>query len=99
MRRSISILVAAAALAAAAAPAQAGDPVTSTSPREVYVCASDAATARSFERRHGVRPVFVTAREAADAAAAGERWEAPRCMTAREHARYTRMASERASVR
>lgn len=99
MRRSISILVAAAALAALSAPAQAGDPVTSSSPREVYVCGADAATARSFERRHGSRPVFVTARQASEAAAAGERWEAPRCMTAREHARYTRLATERASVR
>lgn len=89
MRRSISILVATSAIAAFAAPAIAQDaaPATPDAPRAVYVCAADATTTRSFQQRHGVRPTFISANEARSAAANGERWATPRCMTDREHRR------------
>ncbi len=92
MRHSISILLAVSALAA---PAMAQDvrPV-SDAPRAVYVCASDAATTRSFQHRYGQRPVFVRAEEARAAAANGERWSTPRCMTEREHRRLVELARE-----
>lgn len=100
MRRSISLLLAFGALAGTAAPAMADTAPRRAAPeRAVYVCSADAATARSFERRHGSAPVFITARQAIDAASAGERWQAPRCMTEREHARYVQLSTERASVR
>ena len=87
MRRSVSILVA--PLAAFAAPAVAQDAAQTApdAPRAVYVCASDATTTRSFQQRHGVRPTFVSAEQARAAAANGERWDTPRCMTDREHRR------------
>lgn len=97
MRRTVSSILAMAALAAAAAPALADS--TTTPARAVYVCGSDDATARSFERRYGSAPVFVTARDAMAATQAGERWSTPRCMTEREHARFVQMSSERAAVR
>ncbi|MES2835066.1 MAG: hypothetical protein V4707_10210 [Pseudomonadota bacterium] len=96
MRRSISTLLAAATVLAGA-PALAQQ--APAAPRAVYVCAADSATARSFQQRHGVRPIFVTAREVRAAAAAGERWNAPRCMTEREHRRWAEASAERASVR
>ena len=100
MRRSISLLLAASGVAAFALPAVAQQvPAAADAPRAVYVCAADAATARSFQQRHGVRPVFVTAREVRQAAAAGERWATPRCMTEREHRRWADASAERASVR
>jgi len=96
MRRSVSILLAAAALAAFTAPAMAQDaaPSASSAPRAVYVCASDAATTRSFQHRYGVRPTFVSATEARAAAAGGERWATPRCMTDREHRRLVELARQ-----
>lgn len=94
MRRSVSIVLAASALTAAAMPAMAQDaaPTAPAAPRAVYVCASDAATTRSFQQRYGVRPTFVSATEARAAAAAGERWDTPRCMTEREHRRLNDLA-------
>ncbi len=101
MRRSISILVVASAIAAFTAPAVAQDAAQSApaAPRAVYVCASDATTARSFEQRHGVRPTFVSANEARAAAANGERWATPRCMTEREERRLRDLSSERTAGR
>lgn len=56
--------------------------------RPVVICATDAATRRAFTREHGSAPVFVTAREAMSVKASDPAWNAPRCMTAREYARY-----------
>lgn len=99
----MSILLAAALAASAVTPALADSPDTRTArdsaPRAVYVCGQDQATRRSFEARYGSEPVFVSATEAMAADRAGERWETPRCMSEREHARFERMRSERASVR
>lgn len=97
MHRSISLLLAASAVAALATPALAQE--APAAPRAVYVCSADAATSRSFQQRHGVRPVFVTAREARAAVMGGERWSTPRCMTEREHRRWVEMSLERAAVR
>lgn len=93
MRRSISILMAASAIAAPAL-AQEASPAETVAPRAVYVCAADAATSRSFQQRYGERPVFVSAVEARTAAANGERWSTPRCMTEREHRRLLELARE-----
>lgn len=88
MRRSISILLSASTVVAFAAPAIAQEPGSAAGgERAVYICASDAATSRSFQQRYGARPTFVSADEARAAAASGERWETPRCMTEREHRR------------
>lgn len=50
--------------------------------RAVYVCERDLASARAFEREHGVRPEFVRADEALNAT---DRWAAPRCISDGEH--------------
>lgn len=67
--------------------------------RVVMQCDTDQATRRGFARRHGSAPVFVTADQALAARASGEVWAAPRCMTAREHARLTQALTSYASVR
>ncbi|MFN3815548.1 hypothetical protein [Brevundimonas sp.] len=64
--------------------------------RAAYVCATDEATRRSFEREYGAAPVFVTAEEALAAAASGERWTTPRCMTEAQHARLERLRGQTA---
>lgn len=79
--------------------AQATDAPAAQPARTVLICGQDAASRRSFEARYGHAPVFVTARDAQRAAADGERWAAPRCMTDREHGRYLRMQAERAALR
>jgi hypothetical protein len=91
-------------LLAATGPALAGvagdgQPALRAAPRAVMQCGADSATRRAFVREHGSAPVFVTAREARAAVAAGEIWSAPRCMTAREHARLVQTAGENASTR
>lgn len=58
--------------------------------RVVMQCDGDAATRRAFTREFGEAPRFVTAEEARRAGAEHQRWTAPRCMTASEHARLTR---------
>ncbi|WP_292104037.1 hypothetical protein [Brevundimonas sp.] len=65
--------------------------------RAAYVCATDEATRRSFEREYGAAPIFVTAEEALAAAAAGERWATPRCLTEAQHARLERLRRQTAS--
>jgi len=64
--------------------------------RAAYVCATDEATRRSFEREYGQAPVFVTAEEALAASAAGERWTTPRCMTEAQHERLERIRHQTA---
>ncbi|MBX9802423.1 MAG: hypothetical protein K2Y04_06600 [Caulobacteraceae bacterium] len=67
--------------------------------RPVLICATDAATRRAFTREHGAAPIFVTAREALSVRASDPAWSAPRCMTAREHARFRDAATTFAAVR
>jgi hypothetical protein len=67
--------------------------------RPVLICATDAATRRAFTREHGVEPIFVTAREALSVRASDPAWSTPRCMTAREHARFRDAATTFAVVR
>ncbi len=96
-------LVLALATVCAAAPALADQSQTRrpqpTVQRVVMECARDDATQRGFRREHGARPVFVTADQVLSARASGQGWRAPRCMTAREHGRLSRMMSERAGTR
>ena len=105
MRTFNSFLCVAALAAAALTPpsiASAEDvraePARSTA-RPVLICATDAATRRAFTREHGAAPVFVTAREALSVRSSDPAWSAPRCMTAREHARYRDAATSYAAVR
>ncbi len=67
--------------------------------RPVLICATDAATRRAFTREHGAAPTFVTAREALSVRTSDPAWTTPRCMTAREHARYREAVMNFAAVR
>ncbi|MDP3801478.1 hypothetical protein [Brevundimonas sp.] len=104
--RTFTPFVGLAALAAAAIlPAgavSAGDPgkdASLASARAVLICDTDEATRRAFIRQHGAPPVFVTAREALSVRPSDPAWNAPRCMTAREHVRYREAAATYAAVR
>ena len=104
--RAFTPLLGLAALAAAASlPASlatAGDtarPSAQTHGRAVLICATDAATRRAFAREHGAAPIFVTAREVLSVRASDPAWNAPRCMTASEPARYRDAATTHAAVR
>jgi len=104
--RAFTTLVGFAALAAAATlPAgmagarDAGQPSAQSGARAVLICGTDAATRRAFAREHGAAPIFVTAREALSVRTSDPAWSAPRCMTAREHARYRDAATTYAAVR
>ena len=104
--RAFTPLLGLAALAAAASLpaglATAGDaarPSAQTHGRAVLICATDAATRRAFAREHGAAPIFVTAREVLSVRASDPAWNAPRCMTAIEHARYRDAATTYAAVR
>ncbi len=67
--------------------------------RVVMMCENDAATRSAFRREHGTPPAFVTADQALQARSRGETWSAPRCMTAREHARLTQTLNTYAAAR
>jgi hypothetical protein len=89
----------------AAAPVLAGQPVARPdatralqAERVVMMCETDRATRQAYTREFGAPPVFVTAREAEAARATGETWDAPRCMTAREHARLNQTQQARAAL-
>ena len=104
--RAFAPLIGLAAFAAAAilpaGLASAGDggqPSVRSNARAVLICATDAATRRAFTREHGAPPVFVTAREVLSVRTSDPAWSAPRCMTAREHARYREAATTYAAVR
>ncbi len=101
----LSVAVVSALLLAAATPALAQSPgqspqgekmqptrVAAPQPqRVVLICESDAPTRAAFARQYGADPVFLTAREAAEARSAGQTWTTPRCMTEREHGRYLQL--------
>jgi len=57
--------------------------------RIVMPCDTDAVARRSFERRVGQPPVFVTAEQALEARDRREVWTTPRCMTDGELARLS----------
>lgn len=105
MRNFTPFVGLAALTAAAILPAgvvSAGDPDRRTKQepaRAVLICDTDAATRRAFTREHGAPPVFLTAREALSVRPSDPAWGAPRCMTAREHARYREAAAIPASTR
>lgn len=103
--RTFTSLAGLAALAAAAilpvGMASAGDvtqPAARSEGRVVLICGTDAATRRAFTREHGAAPIFVTAREALSVRASDPAWSTPRCMTAREHARYREASTTYAAV-
>lgn len=84
----------------AAGPVLAHDPGKAPQAQRVVMeCGNDAATRRAFTREHGAAPVFVTASDVRRAQATGETWSAPRCMTAREHARLTQSIADMARAR
>ena len=100
----LSVAVVSALLLAGAAPALAQTPTqsphsqpqptrvsTAQPQRVVLICDADAATRSAFAREYGAEPVFLTAREAAEARATGQAWTTPRCMTEREHGRYLQL--------
>jgi len=76
-----------------------GQPAARAGDRAVMICGTDAATRRAFTREHGAAPIFVTAREALSVRTSDPAWSTPRCMTAREHARYRDAATTLAVVR
>jgi len=92
-------LIACAALfvATAAAPASASEAARARASDSnarivVSVCERDALTQAAFRRNHGPNPTFVTAEQVLSAQASGERWSAPRCMSAGEHRRLAQLA-------
>ena len=96
----LAALVAAAVLPAGATSAGDRDRSARAEPaRTVLICSTDAATRRAFTREHGTPPVFVTAREVQSVRQTDPAWEAPRCMTEREHARYREATTTYAAVR
>lgn len=90
MRRS-SVIAGLAIIADLTAGSAIAGPVQNqsrASERPVLVCATDAATRRAFTREHGAAPQFITAREVLSIQSSDAGWTTPRCMTAREFARY-----------
>ena len=80
---------------ALAAPPGGGSAPSAHARQVVMWCDSGAMARRAYEREYGRAPVFVTAEQAMAAHRAGETWDAPRCMTAREHARLSRSVNGR----
>lgn len=104
MNRFTTIAAVVALAASVAAPAlaqqtQASNEAPTRAERVVMLCSNDAATRSAFRREHGTPPAFVTADQALQARSRGETWSAPRCMTAREHARLTQTLNTYASAR
>jgi len=98
---SLAALLVVGATLGSASLASAGEQVRAAGPgaRAVLICGTDAATRRAFTREHGAPPVFVSAREALSVRSSDPAWSTPRCMTAREHARFTEAVSTYAAAR
>lgn len=96
---SLAAAIAVGALLCPAGTAMAGDQARTAGVRAVFVCGTDAATRRAFTRTHGAPPIFVTAREALSVRPSDPAWMTPRCMTAREHARYSEAVTTYAAAR
>ena len=63
------------------------DPVARVGQQRVVMeCSADEATRRAYQREHGAERVFMSHREVLAASRTGQYWEAPRCMTSRQHA-------------
>jgi|GEM_PF-3031928 len=62
--------------------------------RPLLVCDTSAATRQAFASEHGAA-VYMTAEQITAAAAAGERWATPRCVSDAELARYRQMRAAR----
>ena len=84
----------------ASTPVQARLPGTEpASARAVLICERDAASRRAFTREYGAAPVFITAREAVAVRPSEPAWNAPRCMTETEHAKFRDATTANARVR
>lgn len=67
------------------APRAAPAPSTPAARISVNLCERDPMTQAAFRSEYGSNPVFVSADQVIAAHASGERWSAPRCMSARQH--------------
>lgn len=95
----LAVLASATLFSGGLAQAGPGGDTAARAARPVLICATDAATRRAFMREYGSAPVFVTAREVLSVRTSDPAWRTPRCMTAREHARYLEAATTYAAAR
>lgn len=98
-----ALIACAALFAASAAPAFAGEAARSeprfqTARIVVDLCERDPLTQAALRNQHGARPVYVTAEQVLSARASGERWSAPRCMTASQHQQLTQRLGVRSPL-
>jgi hypothetical protein len=102
MTRFLTPALIAAALATAASPslAQSSTPRTERAAvlQSVRVCGADTASRLAYQRDNGVTPTFVTAQQAVSAYQSGQRWAAPRCMTAHQYDRLAGAPMQRAAL-
>lgn len=101
MTRFLTPALIAAALAAATTPALAQSPRSAERAavlQTVKVCGTDVASRTAYQRDHGATPTFVTAQQAVSAYQSGQRWAAPRCMTAHQYDRLAGAPMQRAAL-
>ena len=101
MTRFLTPALIAAALAAATTPALAQSPRLAERAavlQTVKVCGTDVASRTAYQRDHGATPSFVTAQQAVAAYQSGQRWAAPRCMTAHQYDRLASAPMQRAAL-
>ncbi|WP_404417217.1 hypothetical protein [Brevundimonas vesicularis] len=101
MTRFLTPALIAAALAAATTPALAQSPRAAERAavlQTVRVCGTDVAARTAYQRDHGATPSFVTAQQAVAAYQSGQRWAAPRCMTAHQYDRLAGAPMQRAAL-
>ena len=96
MTRFLTPALIAAALAAATTPALAQSQRAAVL-QTVRVCGTDVASRTAYQRDHGATPTFVTAQQAVAAYQSGQRWAAPRCMTAHQYDRLAGAPMQRAA--
>ncbi|MRL69762.1 hypothetical protein [Brevundimonas sp. SPF441] len=97
MTRFLTPALIAAALAAATTPALAQSPRPAVL-QTVKVCGTNVASRTAYQRDHGATPSFVTAQQAVAAYQSGQRWAAPRCMTAHQYDRLAGAPMQRAAL-
>ncbi len=101
MTRFLTPALIAAALATATTPALAQSPRPAEPAavlQTVRVCGTDVASRTAYQRDHGATPSFVTAQQAVAAYQSGQRWAAPRCMTAHQYDRLAGAPMQRAAL-
>lgn len=101
MTRFLTPALIAAALATATTPALAQSPRQAERAavlQTVKVCGTDVASRTAYQRDHGATPSFVTAQQAVSAYQSGQRWAAPRCMTAHQYDRLAGAPMQRAAL-